>query len=257
MAPENNSITFYHVATDKADFKSFFREGAKTTLSDAKGFYVWSDKTSAENHIHWLNSGFLNKSLPQHEALILGISIPKESLKYPTWQIDVEHAVGLFELFDQYGDFINQNLKNLDITLPYNESFLKKVCQISCQKEEDKTIFQFNGKTSFNSELPLVLIHYKNYDPVRPASETVFWQALVDVLCNTNPHFKDDYSRLMQATCQNGNAFKYTGQEPLPIASATHVLVDEKDQLKQTILWDQTKGSQQVCPFLKLRNLER
>ena len=63
MAPENKSITFYHVATDKKDFKSFFREGAKTTLSDAKGFYVWSDKTLAENHIRWLNSGFLNKFL--------------------------------------------------------------------------------------------------------------------------------------------------------------------------------------------------
>ena len=259
MVLKNNSIVFYHVATDAKDFKSFFREGAKTTLSnaDAKGFYVWSNKTLAKNHIHWLNTRFLNKSLPQHEALILGISVLKESLKYPIWQIDVEHALGLFELFDQYSDFINQNLKKLNITLPNNELFLKKIYEISCQKEKAKTIFQFKGKSSFNSDFPLVLTHYKNYSPIHPASEAVLWQALVDVLCHTNPQFKEDYSQLMQTTYQKGNSFKYTGQKPLPITSAIHVLVDEKDHLKQTVLWDQKKGSQQICPFLKLKNLQR
>ena len=259
MASKNKFITFYHIATDTNDFKSFFREGAKTALSNAnvKGFYVWSNKALAENHVRLLNVGFLNKSLSQNEALILGISIPKESLKYPTWQIEVEHAIGLFELFDQYSDSINQNLKKLNITLPDNESFLKKICGISCQKEEDKTIFQFKGKTSFNSDFPLTLTHYKNYSPIRPASEAVLWQALVDVLFQTNPQFKEDYSQLMQTTYQKGNAFKYTGQEPLTITSAIHVSVDEKDHLKQTVLWDKEKGSQQVCPFLKLKNLQR
>ena len=259
MALKNKFITFYHIATDTNDFKSFFREGTKTTLSNAniKGFYVWSNKTLAKNHIHLLNSGFLNKSLSQHEALILGISVPKESLKYPIWQIDVEYAMGLFELFDQYDNFINQNLKNLNITLHNNELFLKKICEISCQKEEDKTIFQFKGKTSFNSDFPLVLTHYKNYSPIHPASEAVLWQTLVDVLCNTNPQFKEDYSQLMQTTYQKGNAFKYTGKKPLTITSAIHVSVDEKDHLKQTVLWDKEKGSQQVCPFLKLKNLQR
>ena len=258
MPHTDEKMTFYHVATNPNDFKSFFCEGAKSiTPQSNKGFYVWTDEELAENHIRFLEGGFLDKGLSNHEALILGIDIPKGSLKLPDWQMDVECAPGLFELLNQYTDVINQKLKKLNIDLPDSNSFLKKISEISCQKESSKITFHFKGKSAFNTDLPYSLTCYENQNPCRQASDAPYLQVLVDSLIQTEPNFKKDYHQLMQIMAQNQAAFKYTGKEPLAISSATHVFVDENGQLKKNVLWDKTKGNQQICPFLKLKNIQR
>ena len=142
----NETITFYHVSTDVDDFKSFFREGAKSIGKglggQTKGFYVWPNKKAAEHHISFLKDGaWANKNLNNNEAMIIGITVPKASVSYPLWEQDAELPVGLFELCASYGEFLNKKAQNLDIELPpENIPFgwpFHKVTSISYEKKLD------------------------------------------------------------------------------------------------------------------------
>lgn len=256
---QKDQICFYHVATDVNDFQPFFRKGARAIVPKTKhkGLYVWASQETADTHIQLLDGGFLNKNLPNHEALILTFQMNRKDLTYPQWQMDVEYAPGLLELLNQHADTINKKLKNVDVNLPPNNSFLKKISGISCKKQEDKTTFQFHGKTSVNTDLNFSLTCAKNGNPCQGESDAIYLQTLVDLLCQSDTDFNEDYHQLMQKMVPNHASFRYLGEKPLPIFSAVHVSVDKKNNLKKTVLLDGTKPEQQICPFLVLKNIQR
>jgi len=254
-------MIFYHVSTETQNLRSFFREGAKSTVprinEKNKGFYVWTNEDDADVHVRLLNDGFLNKSLDNHEALILGIPVQSKDLIYPSWQIDVECAPGLLELLKKNESLINSKLNELDIELPDNDSFLKKVSGITCKTEENKTSFVFNGKTSINTDISHTLTCYDNSNPCNGYSDAIYLQTLVDALCTHSVDFQKEYQQLMQQISQYHGALKYTGSSNLPVSTIKHAQVDENGMIKKTIIFDAAKNTQQICPFFKLKNIHR
>ena len=261
----NETVTFYHVSTDIEAFKSFFREGAKSTGKglggQTDGFYVWSNEEAAERHVSFLQDGaWANKHLNDKEAMIIGITVPKASVSYPLWQQDAEQPVGLFKLCASYGEFLNQKAQNLDIELPpENVPFgwpFSKITAISFEKKSDdwNCIF-FEG---FNDKGRKC----RKMCPDRPpfeADDSIKFQILTDWLCQSNPDFKKDYDLLMQKTImqKEGSGLKYTGSAPLPITFVQHIKINEDGSLEKTTIFDTKKGKNQVCPFLKMGLVHR
>ncbi len=248
--------SFYHVSTNVDSLKTFLHEGVKNTdFPLPNGFYVWQNEEMADTHIRLLENGLLNKRLNQHQALIIEFHVPTEQIIYPTWQVDVELAPGLLELFNKHQLSINQKLKNVTINLPPNDSLLSKITSISCQKNNQETTFIFQGKTPINTDLSYSLTCYQNQNPCHQNSDILYLQTLVDVLHKKEPSFTKEYQQLMQNT--PNASFKYTGQQPLPVSMIKHVQIDEHNQLNKNILYDSAKGFRQICPFLRLKNVQR
>lgn len=252
---QSNTIKLYHIATNLSDFKSFFREGAKTPSGQSdKGFYVWTDEKSADTHFQLLDGHFLNKTLKNHEAIMIGLCLDKKDITYPSWQLDVEFAPGLYELLGKYIPSIEH--QKWDINLPPNNSFLKKITGFSCQKKDESIQFVFKGKTSINTDMNFCITHHNN-QPCQNSTDTIFFQALTNTLYQHNNDFREAYNQLMQHMSGQGGALKYTGTEPLPISFAKHMSFDNKGNVKKTVVFDKEKETQQICPFLKIKNSQR
>ena len=250
-----NTVMLYHIATNVDDFRSFFREGAKSITPESdKGFHVWTNEELADTHFRLLNEHFLNKTLKNCEAIMIGVCRDKKEITYPLWQMDVEFAPGLYDLLAQYTPTIKN--KKFDINLPPNNSFLKKITGFSCQKANQIIQFTFEGKTSIDTDMSLCVIHHTN-QPCQSNEDILFLQSLTDTLCHHNKDFQKSYNELMQSSCSQKAALKYTGLKPLEISLAQYMKFDAKGNLNKTSIFDKTKGSQQMCPFLKIKNLQR
>lgn len=263
-------ITFYHVSTDVNAFKSFFREGAKAIGigrgGQTDGFYVWATEKAADRHILFLDRNPLSdKELVNKEAIIIGVKVPIKTVSYPLYQLDKEASRGLFRLFVQYGDFINDKAHDLDIPFSVKEkplgwnfskftgfSFEKKYSNYSKKNYYD---IWFHGLDEQNKEKKKCMSRGEDHldEDADEADDSVKFQILTDWLCQNNSDFKKEYDALMHKSILKGVfSFKYTGSEPLPIAFAKHVKVGEDNSLSKTTVFDAEKKTNQICPFVTM-----
>ena len=256
-AEGTETVTFYHVSTEVAAFKSFFREGAKAigkgVGGQVDGFYVWTNEKAAEDHIRFLHEDpFADKVLKNNEAIIIGVSVPKESLSYPVWQQDYEKNSGLFDLCVLHAECLKNKAHNLNIPIPEQDRPLgwnfDKITDLS-YNEEGK-YFLFEGVDKKEKKWRKRFSDSSFWD----AEDSIKWQILTDWFCQNNPDFKKDYNNLMQKICSDGkiSALKYTGTEPLAITKAEYVKVNADGSIKKTPVLNTSKGKNQVCPFLTL-----
>ncbi len=269
------TLTFYHVSTEIDSFKSFFREGAKAIGSgiggQKGGFFVWSNKKAAENHIRFLNEDpFADKLLKNNEAMIIGVKIPKKTFSYPLWQQDMEKSFGIFRLWIKYGDFLNNHAHNLDIPFVKDDkplgwnfskltgfSFKKSYSTLTKQQWYNITFEGLDDKKN-QKKVKSILRNEDNLDEgADGAYDSIKFQILTDWLCQNNPDFKNDYDNLMLKKISKGCALKYTGSNPLPITFAEHIKVNEDGSFKKETLFDEKKGNCQVCPFLRIDRLHK
>ena len=267
----NKMLTFYHISTKADDFKSFFREGAKSVGQgiggQTGGFYVWSNKKAAEEHIRFLNKNpFSEKELKNNEVMIIGVDVPQKDISYPLWQQDYEKSVGIFELWIKYGDFLNKKALNLDIPFSTEDKPLgwdfEKITGFSYEKrqsainQQDYYNITFKGISESGKEKEKIISRTKENltEGGDGAYDSVKFQILTDWLCQNNPDFKKDYDTLIQKAIlkKEGYALKYTGTQPLIITFAEYVKIKEDGSLKKTTVFNSQKGSNQICPFFTI-----
>lgn len=249
---QDKTLRFYHVGTNPDDFKSFFKEGAKPVGQgvggQGNGLYVWTNEDLADNHIR-----FLNFQQMLEEALIVGVDVEKEKITYPEWQADMEYAPGFCKLLGKHKDYINQNMQNLNINLPPNESFLNTIQSVKCEQEKDEITLTFKGGNRFIPTMEQTIKRMSHDNPCRGATDSVFFQTLADYLCQNSPDFKKDYDHFMQQTIQNnGLGLKYTGKENQPVSIIKHATVSNQEILSKSVIFDAQKKEKQVCPFIAM-----
>ena len=245
-ASDPNEITFWHISDNPEALKSFLNNGAqaigKGYGGQTTGFYVWNRKENAVSHL----TDFLGEG-KAIEGLLIGVTLDKDKLTYPNWQFDVEQAKKLNSLFFKYKESISE-IKNLDYIDDDGTKRIIDSIKISRFATEQKCNLIF--KSSFSRT---------NMSIGDSGIRVAEFQALIDTLCK-NPKFREDYNKLLQesATTSKRLALKYCGKEHLPVNEAIHIQKDEKEKVRETILYTSSLPKEkQECPFLKMRMLRK
>jgi len=228
---------FFHISAS-ADFASdFMNTGARNIGrgqgGQSDGFYVWTNRTAAYKHIVFKNritplkktSDFQNAA-----GLLVGITVPTESIKYPTWQLDLESATGLEELWFKHRDFLNKHAHDLHIPLNAAQSDDGKFTHLTglsyefCEGDDCCPVIWLE-RQHHTGGFGLKKMRLGYFETT--IQNSGLCQLVTDYLCQNDPAFLRDYNALLQAKLKSpaDTALKYTGTIALPVSSLERIQI--------------------------------
>lgn len=254
----------WHISDNTSSLTSFLREGAKSVGigegGQQNGFYVWSDKVTALKHAKaMLNGMFTNKPIKE-TALLIGVPVNKKDIQYPAWQLDLEATKGLFDLWCQYGDFLNKHAQN--ISIPVHSSSrewkdIETITKISYEKiiKKEPNIYEefihFHLKRKDGRETHKIM-----WEDIDNGADTFKAEAITRYLCENNPLFLNKYNALLEHIAYTGEtaSLKYTGKQPLKVDNISLLKKEKDETIKEYPLHIEKENPEMtICPLTKKR----
>lgn len=239
---EKDIVEFYHVVDDFErpedidKIASFKQKGAVPQTQaianggQSGGFFVWVSKEASHHHSLYLGGT---------SHLQIGIKVPESSVKYPTWQVDLEN-ISVGGIFKRH------------------EDELKKIPQIDCMVYD---VFGQNPKPDCFKVLGVM--EDGSVEIVSPTTgKRILEQkdlnclsqieAILTSAAEKFPDVKDDYNQGLKRLVHLNGALKYRGDKPLPISSITILENHYRPKgVSETVIFDSEKNaSKQNCPFI-------
>lgn len=265
MSPQT---TLWHISDDTSALASFFREGAKPVGvgegGQKDGFYVWSDRETALKHATAMLNGSFSNKVSREKALLIGVSVNKQSIRYPTWQLDLEATKGLFALWCQHGVFLNRNAQNLNIPVHTSHKEwhdIEATTGLSYEKFIGKTpetyeeFIHFHLRRKDGREAHKII-----WEDIDNGSETFKAEIITTYLCENDPTFLNRYNSFLEHIARTGEkaSLKYTGVQPLKVDQIILLKKEKDDILKEYPLYRQKeKPETTLCPFIKKKTADK
>lgn len=258
--------TFFHISAN-ADFASVFLNTGACSIGHGQGgqsdgFYVWTNRKAAYKHIIFKNRTTLfkpNSDFQDGTGLIVGITVPVATIKYPTWQLDLESVSGLEELWYKHHAFLNKAAHNLRIPLNADQSENGKftyLTGLSCSfyAGEDCCPVIWVERQHYTGGYGIKKVRLGYFE--NTVHNSGISQIITDFFCQNNHAFVRDYNALMQSKLKTsaGAALKYTGRETLPISSLDRIKIIDHASFTYQSLYPHQGRTRKLSVFMNNQN---